>query len=225
MNFIYFLPLILLFIYLLWRFHYFFRDPERKIPSGKNIVSVADGTVVYIRKINNGEIPISIKKRRIIKLTEVAALSRDYFSEGENYIVGVFMHPTSVHVNRAPISGRIAFQKYINNRKNLPMTAMWFRTLLRQRPYELYSEHILENERNIIQLVGDIPITIIQIADIYVNKIDTYVAINDEITKGKRIGMIKMGSQVDIIFPAKNVKLEIHEGQKVLAGESIIATY
>jgi hypothetical protein len=37
--------------------------------------------------------------------------------------------------------------------------------------------------------------------------------------------MIKIGSQVDMIFPVSNIKIVVKEGQKVLAGESIIATY
>ena len=136
------------------------------------------------------------------------------------------MHPTSVHVNRAPIDGRIVEQKYIKNNKNLPMTLMWWRVLLKIRPYEKFSDHILENERNIIQINGDLPVSVIQIADIYVNKIVAFFSKDDIIKKGERIGVIKMGSQVDIIFPAlDNVNIKIHEGDYVYAGSSIIAEY
>jgi phosphatidylserine decarboxylase len=225
MNYVYIFLIIAVGLYLVWRFHYFFRDPEREVPKGKNIVSAADGTVVYVRKVSHGEIPISIKKRNPIKLTEVTLLGDENFPKEEKYIVGIFMHPTSVHVNRSPISGKVVFQKYIKAKKNLPMTAMWFRTLLHLKPYEALSTHILENERNIIQIVGDIFVTVVQIADIYVNKIDSYIQVGDVINKGQRVGMIKIGSQVDMIFPVSNIKIVVKEGQKVLAGESIIATY
>lgn len=216
----------LLLVFLLWRFFYFFRDPERTIPNGRNIVSVADGTVVYIRNVNDQDVPISIKNKSVIKLHEILQIHRQYLFGGDKIIIGVFMHPTSVHVNRAPISGKIIEQKYISNKKNLPMTLMWWRVLLKLKPYEKFSTHILENERNIIHIVGDITISVIQIADVYVNKIVSFFEKGDFVKKGERIGVIKMGSQVDIILPAdKNIKILIKEGEYVYAGSSIIAEY
>ena len=71
---------------------------------------------------------------------------------------------------------------------------------------------------------GGLPVYVTQIADIYVNKIDCWAKEGDNLEKGQRIGMIKMGSQVDIVFPVfPNVKITVKEGQKVKAGESIIA--
>src|SRR3990167_636846 len=101
-----FLYLIILFLLLIgllytyWRFLFFFRDPERKIPDGDNIVSPADGAVVYIKKINSVNVPISIKNKKEIKLDEIfkgEIISRPY------YLVGIFMHPINVHVNRSPV--------------------------------------------------------------------------------------------------------------------------
>lgn len=213
-------------IFFTWRYFYFFRDPKRIIPLGKNIVSAADGTVVYIKRIHNTDIPIAIKKKRSIGLKEILPIHQKYFIEGDKFIVGVFMHPTSVHVNRSPIDGKIVEQKYIRNGKNLPMTLMWWRVLLKITPYEKFSQHILENERNIIQINGDLPISVIQIADIYVNKIVSFFSKGDIVKKGDRIGAIKMGSQVDMIFPAlSNINIKVREGDYVYAGSSIIAEY
>jgi phosphatidylserine decarboxylase len=108
--------------------------------------------------------------------------------------------------------------------RNLPMTLMWWRVLFRRKPYEFYSNHILSNERNTIMIEGELPVYVVQIADIYVNKIECWVKEGDNLEKGQRIGMIKMGSQVDLVFPAApNIKVIAVEGQKVKAGESIIA--
>ena len=96
---------IIVILYVYWRFFFFFRDPDRVTPEGKNIIAPADGTVVYIKKVNKGEIPIAIKKRRSINLEEIFKY-KSKFPEVA-YLVGIFMHPTSVHVNRAPISGNI----------------------------------------------------------------------------------------------------------------------
>jgi len=204
-----------------WRYFFFFRDPERIIPVGEDtIVSPADGTVVYVRKFENGTVPIAIKKKKEIRLEEVLKTS---IPQDSYYIVGIFMHPTSVHVNRAPIDGEVGDVFYTKGR-NLPMTAMWWRVLFMRKPYETNSPHILTNERNTVTIIGKIPVFVIQIADIYVNRIECWVKGGEKVTKGQRIGMIKMGSQVDMIFPCKDdISVIVTEGQKVKAGESVIA--
>jgi len=66
-----------------WRFFFFFRDPERTTPSGKNIVSPADGRVVYVKKVSNNTVPIAIKKRRTIPLRELIRV--DEFRQTDTY--------------------------------------------------------------------------------------------------------------------------------------------
>ena len=213
------LALIATFLY--WRLVYFLRDPERTVPSGRNIVSAADGTVVYVKQVQGDTVPIAIKKKREIKLQEIFALQPP---TEPTYLIGIFMHPTSVHVNRAPISGTIEKIIY-TQRKNVPMTLMWWRVLLRLRPYERYSDHVVQNERNTVLFRGSTFVFVVQIADIYVNKILCWVKEGDTVEKGSRFGMIKMGSQVDMLFPASAVaEIQVTVGQKVKAGETVIAT-
>lgn len=208
-------------IYIFWRFFWFFRDPERKIPEGNNIVSPADGTVVYVRKVVDGDVPILIKHKNEIKLHEIVG-SKLIDTKNPYFVIGIFMHPTSVHVNRAPISGKIKTIKYTAG-KNLPMTMMWWRVLFNKKPYELHSHHVFTNERNFVLIEGNINVAVVQIADIYVKKIVCWVKENDIINKGQRIGIIKMGSQVDLIFPySSNLEILVKEGTKVRAGETIL---
>lgn len=210
-------------LYLYWRFYFFFRDPERLIPGGENlIVSPADGTVIYIKEIQDDNLLFSTKQNRIIHLQEFC---NNQDLKPPCYLVGIFMHPTSVHVNRAPIAGCIENIDYLAG-KNLPMTLTWWRVNLKLRPYEKFASHLLSNERNIITIAGIIKLAVIQIADIYVNKIECWVKEKEPVSKGQRIGMIKLGSQVDLLLPKLPglvIKAEI--GQKIKAGESIIATY
>ncbi len=43
---------------------------------------------------------------------------------------------------------------------------------------------------------------------------------------GDKLGLIRMGSQVDIVIPdSSSLKLEIEEGDKVFAGETIVARF
>ena len=86
----------------------FYRDPERVPPkSEKVILSPADGRVNHIEKIENGEIPFSIKGKKKHKLTELT--KTDLLSHG-TYLIGIEMSVLDVHVNRAPIKGKIVLQ-------------------------------------------------------------------------------------------------------------------
>jgi len=222
----YYLPVFLVIIFLLsiyiwWRFFFFFRDPNRAIPEGNNIVSPADGTIVYVKDVQNKEIPLAIKKGSNIRLSEIF----DLLPEQENdwTLIGIFMHPTSVHVNRAPISGTIE-KIFYRKSNNLPMTLMWWRVLLKRRPFEWRSKHVLTNERNTLLIKGIVSVFVTQIADIYVNRIECFVHVGQKVSKGDRIGMIKFGSQVDLLIPKSSaINILVKEGDKVFAGESVIA--
>ena len=217
------LLLVLGIIYLYWRYFFFFRDPERVIPEGEEtIVAPADGTVIYIKEINDDNLLFSTKKQRTTSLKAYCA-EQDIKPSG--FLIGIFMHPTSVHVNRAPIAGRIEKIDYQPGR-NLPMTLTWWRVNFKMRPFEKYAGHLFANERNIIGIAGKIRITLIQIADIYVDKIECWVKEGDQVQKGQRVGMIKMGSQVDVLLPKlPGLTIKVREGQKVKAGETIMALY
>ena len=76
---------------------FFFRDPERKVPEGKNLIlAPADGKVILIKPLENLE-----------------------FMGGGGTLVSVFMSLFDVHVNRVPISGVVKYFKY-NPGKFLP---------------------------------------------------------------------------------------------------------
>jgi phosphatidylserine decarboxylase len=73
---------------------------------------------------------------------------------------------------------------------------------------------------------GEFPVCVVQIADQYVHKIQCWVKEGDSINKGDKLGLIRMGSQVDIIIPSlKNLNILVKEGDHVKAGEDILATY
>ena len=80
---------IIFFIFVMF-FLFFFRDPERKVPEGENLIlAPADGKVILIKPFDNLE-----------------------FMGGGGTLVSVFMSLFNVHVNRVPISGIIKYSKY-----------------------------------------------------------------------------------------------------------------
>ena len=72
--------------FLAWRFYYFFRDPARKAPPGRVVVSPADGYLLYARRVAGGQVPSPIKKGVPIALEEwVGAVP----CEGDGTLIGI----------------------------------------------------------------------------------------------------------------------------------------
>ena len=82
--------LSLLFLLLIFYTFVFFRDPERRVPAGPNvIVAAADGTVMDIIELDENQV-LKTKTRR----------------------VGIFLSIFDVHTNRAPIDGRVIYRRH-----------------------------------------------------------------------------------------------------------------
>jgi len=82
-------------VFVWWRIYYFFRNPIRKPPQGEHlIVAPADGRIAYVKRVTCGEVPMAIKKRTTIALTEITARES---SQEDGYLIGIFMGPFSVH--------------------------------------------------------------------------------------------------------------------------------
>ena len=208
--------------WLFWRYHWFFRDPEREPPGGRTVVAPADGKVVYVHLVEDGQLPIAVKRGQSIRLEDVAKTA---LAPGRFWHIGVFMFPWSVHVNRIPLDGEVVFARHYAH-ANVPMSGMYVRAALGLKPMYEGSLHVTDNERNTILIEGDLPAHVVQIADAYVNKIECWVNEGDRVSKGQRFGRIVMGSQVDLIFPDRDgVSVVVREGQMLKAGETVVAHY
>jgi phosphatidylserine decarboxylase len=189
---------------LLWRFY---RDPERTAPEKENaIVSPADGKIIYIKEIEEGIVPFSEKKGRRIFLKEF--LHSDILGR-RGTLIGIAMNFLDVHVNRAPIGGVIKQVERIKGRF----------VSLKQETAVVVNERVFCAIENPHLKVG-----IVQIASRLVRRIVPYVREGEEVGKGDRIGLIRFGSQVDLLLPRhEHVEILVRPGDKVKAGESIIA--
>ncbi|MBE0447296.1 MAG: phosphatidylserine decarboxylase family protein [Actinobacteria bacterium] len=185
----------------------FYRDPERTPPlDGESIVSPADGTVLYVKRVTRGEVPLSLKNGRTLRLTELA--QADILNDGL-YLIGIGMNLLNVHVNRAPIGGVVRLLKPVRGS---------FLSLKAENA-------VLKNERFTTVIDnGSYLVGVVQIASRLVRRIETYVHEGQKIQKGERIGMIKFGSQVDLILPqVDGLEVTVTPGDELKAGESIIA--
>ncbi len=158
---------------------YFFRDPDRTIPDGPVAVSPADGKVVGI--IGDG-------------------------SGAECTRISIFLNIFDVHVNRAPIAGRIANVEYTKGQ-----------FLVASR--EVAST---QNERNTVTIAGEASVRFAQIAGLIARRIVFYKKLGDTVAKGERVGLIKFGSRVDI-FLGPEWEIKVRPGQRVAGGSSVIA--
>ncbi len=208
-----------------WRYVWFFRNPARSIPDGESIVSPADGTVVYVKSVEPNEPVIVIKEGVWAYVEDI--LRQDISSR--KLLVGIFMSPLDVHYNRAPLAGVVeSIRHYPAKGRNMHMTSMHFRTLFNMHPLYRNSRHITENERTVTRIAatfkdGDIRVYVVQIAGGSVRGIDSYVSESEHVSKGQVFGMIKIGSQVDLILPYhENMWIKVQAGEKVHAGETIL---
>lgn len=157
---------------------YFFRDPYREVPKDDDvIVSAADGKVTRIDE------------------------------NAESKLVSVFLSPLDVHINRAPIAGKITKVDYIRGKKS-PATS---------------NEASLINERNSITIENRrVTVVCTQIAGIVARRIVCWNKQGDELELGQRFGLIKFSSRTDVLMPA-SVELKVKLGDHVVGGETIIA--
>lgn len=189
---------------LLWRF---FRDPGRIPPEDRNtILSPADGKVIYVKRIEKGVIPYSEKKGRKFFLSDF--IQSDVLPT-EGYLIGISMNFLDVHVNRAPIDGKVSVIRHIRG---------GFISLKNE-------DAVIHNERALTVIDnGHFKVGVVQIASRLVRQIILYLREGHEIRRGERMGMIRFGSQVDLILPSlPSLDIEINLGEDVKAGVSIVA--
>jgi len=164
---------------------YFFRDPRRTIPSDPaNILSPADGRVV-----------------------EIVDEALDDYPAGKR--ISIFLAIWNVHVQRAPVAGRVADVVY--------------------RPGKFYAAFRASasqlNEQNIIYIhTPHGSVVFKQIAGAIARRVICWKEEGEEVALGQRMGLIRFGSRVDVWFPP-NTEVLVQRGQNVKGGESILAKW
>lgn len=124
----------------------------------------------------------------------------------EGLFVSIFMNVYNVHVNRAPLDARVVALRHDPGR-HLPA---WHKDSPR-------------NERVEWRLETDLgPVALTQIAGILARRIVPYLGEGDRVAKGERIGIIRLGSRVDLLLPSK-CKATVALGESVRAGVTTVA--
>jgi len=166
---------------------YFFRDPPRSAPSDPNIiVAGADGVVMGVKEF-----------------------WEDQYFKTNAVRVSIFLSLFDVHVNRAPIGGKIEALKYSPGKR-----------------YFTFEEKSSEfNQHNSILIAGAQTRCLVkQIVGPVARRVVHWLETGQVVEKGERIGMMKFGSRLDMIFPSDEVDVVIRLGDRVQAGVTVIGT-
>jgi phosphatidylserine decarboxylase len=121
--------------------------------------------------------------------------------------ISIFLSVFDVHVNRSPIAGVVSEVRYQSGK---------FLNAMNQASAE-------QNEQNVVRVEGDGQVvTFKQIAGLLARRIVFDPKVGDRLERGQRVGLIKFGSRVDVLFDA-GAALQVKVGDRVRGGASVLA--
>jgi len=142
-------------------------------------------------------------------VVSVRDIDEPAFHGGEVRRVSIFMNVFNVHVNRYPVDGMISYRKYSPG-KFVNAAA---------------EKASLENEQSSVGIVAPRgKVLVRQIAGLIARRIITDHGEGTAVRQGERMGLIRFGSRVDVFLP-KGTRIKVAEGQKTVAGVTIIAEW
>ncbi|MCL1840588.1 MAG: phosphatidylserine decarboxylase [Propionibacteriaceae bacterium] len=168
---------------------FFFRNPARVPPTGRTdvVVAPADGEICAVDlAVPPVEAGLGAQERRRIS---------------------IFLSLTDVHVQRAPVAGRVM---------GIAHTAGTF--VSADLPEA--SDH---NERTVLVLrtPAGADVACVQVAGMIARRIVTQTAVGDDLALGQTYGLIRFGSRVDLYLPA-GVAVDVQVGQRTIGGETVL---
>jgi phosphatidylserine decarboxylase len=138
------------------------------------------------------------------KVTDVSLVRQ---GGGERARISIFLSVFDVHINRSPIAGIVRDVRYQRGR---------FLNAMNQDSAE-------QNEQNIVRVEGDGQTVVLkQIAGLLARRIVFLPKIGDHLERGQRVGLIKFGSRVDVLFDP-SASLAVKVGDRVRGGASVLA--
>lgn len=184
---------------------YFFRDPDRMAPVAKDVVvAAADGRIAGIVELDDSGFAEAAAR------SGLSGAALDRFLGGGVIRISIFLSLFDVHVNRSPMTGLADFLGYFPGRH-------FFTFKEKSSEHNQHNAILIRNGQTcclVNQIVGPVCRRVVYWPD------------HDRPVKlrvGDRIGMMKFGSRLDMYFPKDDVDLRVQEGDRVRAGETIVA--
>ncbi len=204
-----------------WRFHFFHRNPTRVIPPGRGVLAPADGRVLYC-----DEIDLDLDAGATLQPYH-QRVREAFAATGPWTVVATYLSIFDVHVVRAPVAGRVRLRQLDPIGANQSMGASFLYSALR-RPLPVGKRGYADkNEFLGLELLapGDSAprLLLVLMADWWIDQIVAYVSDGAEVERGQVIAKIQMGSQVDLWATAGSLELRRQRGDRVKAGETVLA--
>ncbi|MCW2776810.1 MAG: phosphatidylserine decarboxylase family protein [Frankiales bacterium] len=164
----------------------FFRDPSRRSAQDPSVVYAAsDGYVTGVdQDVEDEALP-----------------------GGRGTRITVFLSLTNVHVNRAPLPGRLVTSQQLGD----GFAPALFKGAADNRRNRL----VFEGERG--------PFVVVQVAGALARTITNWVRPGDVVTSGQRLGVIHFGSRTDVLLPAGSAEVLVKKGTRVRGGVTELA--
>ena len=168
----------------------FFRDPDPRVPPGANlVVSPAHGKVDVIGEITEPQ-----------------------FMGGQCQRISIFLSVIDVHVQNAPVTGKIAFYKYNTG----------------QFLSALKAESAIHNENLLLGFEASDPpgkkVGVRVLAGVLARRIVPWAKQGEEVARGERLSLVQFGSRADVYLP-REAKIKIQLGDHVVGGETVLAVF
>ena len=181
-------------LFVLWIFFavftlYFFRDPEAKVPAGNNFVlSPAHGKIDVIDKVTEKDV-----------------------MGGECQRISMFLSVMNVHVQNAPVSGKVSLVKY---------TMGQFMNAIKSECADC-NENVLMGFQSSEPAGQKIGLRLV--AGVIARRIVPFVKEGEDVMKGERISLIQFGSRAEVYLPL-HAKIQVKLGDSVVGGQTVFAT-
>jgi phosphatidylserine decarboxylase len=167
---------------------YFFRDPDPRVPNAPEaVVAPAHGLVDGVDETTETE-----------------------FLGGPCRRISIFLSVLDVHVQNAPVAGKIIFFKHRPGR---------YLNALKTESAECNESVLIGIESH--EQPGE-RMAVRQIAGVIARRIVSWVGVGDTVVRGQRLGLIQFGSRCDLYLPL-TAQIRVRPGDRVVAGETVVA--
>lgn len=142
------------------------------------------------------------------KIVSIKEIQEDTYIKGRAHQISIFLSVVDVHVNRLPAAGQVEYLQYHPGKYLMAWD----------------EKASTQNERTDFGLQHESGKKIFfrQITGFLARRIVYHIKKDDEVQAGKRFGMMKFGSRMDVLIPA-HINVEVQEGDKTTGGETVLA--
>lgn len=211
---------LLVVVWVCWRFVYFHRDPKRVCPAGDDLVCPADGRIIYSQAVDFDALLSEARPGGAPSYFD--RVRSTWNLSGTWSVIATYLSIFDVHFVRSPLSGRVRYHSIPVVGRNLSMEWPMVAAILK-RPLPLGRRGYCDkNEILCVSIEGDIPVVLVLMADWWIRQIETFVAEEAWIERGQVLAHIRMGSQVDVWVPSERATFTRSPFDAVFAGETIL---